>query len=273
MMDLAKLNSLTKYPSIPTWHVLDGKGVLTDSATTVDAGTAFYLTEKVDGTNGRIVRLGRSWWIGSRDNLIASNDGSVNAVKNPLEQAIVDTLKPIADRLRTTDFVVVWFFEVFGANIGDASREYAPRNGEVSCRLFDRAVIADSASILNTMNPEQISSWRKRGGQTFDSLVSLRWSYTEIEDLVLAVPFLGIAYASEMPVTLEDGRPFIEKWIGKKTRCALDPAALGRPEGIVARTADRRVIVKLRLSDYDKAIRKRTAVALEAKKKSSGRKP
>lgn len=271
-MDLSRLNSLTKYPSIPTWHALDGKGVLTDKATALDAGSTLYLTEKVDGTNGRIVRLGQSWWIGSRDNLIASSDGSVSAIKNPLEQAIVDALRPIAEKLAPTDFVVVWFFEVFGANIGDASREYAPRNGEVSCRLFDRAAIKDSAAILNTMTPEQISSWRKRGGQPFDSVAALRWSYAEIEKLALLVPFLGIVDVSEMPVTLEDGRPFVEKWVGKKTRCALDPAALGRPEGVVARTDDRRAIAKIRLADYDKAIRKRD-VALEAMKKLAGRKP
>ncbi|MCU1617221.1 MAG: hypothetical protein JWO98_4761, partial [Frankiales bacterium] len=55
-VDLAALNSATKYPSIPTYHELDPKnGGLLEIPTAFEGDVV--LTEKVDGTNGRIVLL------------------------------------------------------------------------------------------------------------------------------------------------------------------------------------------------------------------------
>ncbi|MBO0861648.1 MAG: hypothetical protein J2P21_24810 [Chloracidobacterium sp.] len=54
--DLAKLNSLTKYLSILTYHALDpGNGALLEEVTDF-AGTVIG-AEKVDGTNSRAIRL------------------------------------------------------------------------------------------------------------------------------------------------------------------------------------------------------------------------
>jgi hypothetical protein len=69
-VDLTALNSLTKYPSIPTHHELDPKnGGLLESATAF-VGSVIG-TEKVDGTNGRIIVLpDGNWIIGSREELL-----------------------------------------------------------------------------------------------------------------------------------------------------------------------------------------------------------
>jgi hypothetical protein len=54
--DLTALNSLTKYPSIPTYHTLDsGNGGLLDE--TVPFSGEVIGSEKVDGTNSRIISL------------------------------------------------------------------------------------------------------------------------------------------------------------------------------------------------------------------------
>jgi hypothetical protein len=260
-IDIAKLNSLTKYPSIPTWHELDGKGVLTNEvATKIDPNETLYLTEKCDGANGRIVCLGNMWWIGSRDSLLLSNDGTIRCGDNPLEFSIVWVLKPIADAMQRTPCVHVWFFEVFGWNIGAAAREYTVRDprsmGGVDKRLFDRAVIGNSEQMLADWSREKIASWRQHGGQKFDDIETLASPDVMPLDRCARVAALGTIGAGELPKTIADGRPFIERWVGQRTRYMLSPEALGRTEGIVARTKDRSVIVKLRLEDYDRAMRK-----------------
>lgn len=48
-IDLNKLNSMTKYPSIPTYHTLNPKdGCLEEPAIEFPCGTV-YATEKIDG--------------------------------------------------------------------------------------------------------------------------------------------------------------------------------------------------------------------------------
>lgn len=63
---LRAVNSMTKYPSIPTYHALDTKNGCLLGETVPLAGPVI-LTEKVDGTNARIIALpDGSWIIGSR---------------------------------------------------------------------------------------------------------------------------------------------------------------------------------------------------------------
>ena len=52
--DLGKLNSMTKYPSILTYHTLGDKGVLRETVQVPFAGRVLG-TEKVDGTNCRLI--------------------------------------------------------------------------------------------------------------------------------------------------------------------------------------------------------------------------
>ena len=67
--DLNKLNSMTKYPSIPTYHTLGDKGTLLEQ--TVSFEGKVVLTEKVDGTNSRIILLPDvNFVLGSREELL-----------------------------------------------------------------------------------------------------------------------------------------------------------------------------------------------------------
>ena len=68
-MDLDCLNSATKYPSILTYHGLGERGRLTEEVATFP--DMAILTEKVDGTNGRIILPpGDDYFIGSREELL-----------------------------------------------------------------------------------------------------------------------------------------------------------------------------------------------------------
>lgn len=59
---LARVNSATKYPSILTYHAMGAKGCLTEDEVTPFADDVI-LTEKVDGTNGRIVVDSGGDWV------------------------------------------------------------------------------------------------------------------------------------------------------------------------------------------------------------------
>ena len=54
-VDLGRLNSITKYPSIPTYHPMGDRGELRDGPLPF-RGTVIA-TEKVDGTNSRVILL------------------------------------------------------------------------------------------------------------------------------------------------------------------------------------------------------------------------
>ena len=95
---LRKLNSITKYPSVLTYHNLGQRGSLVDSLVEdkcFDKHRSVYITEKIDGTNSRIVFSTNAngevddYIIGSREDfLFAKGDRIVNPalgiVKNML---------------------------------------------------------------------------------------------------------------------------------------------------------------------------------------------
>src|SRR5262249_26329407 len=87
-VDLVKLNSMTKYPSIPTYHLLGEKGALLDERVAF-AGRVLG-SEKVDGTNGRVIFLPDGCWIvGSREELLLARG---DLIGNPA-LGIADALK------------------------------------------------------------------------------------------------------------------------------------------------------------------------------------
>lgn len=70
--ELDVVNTATKYPSIPTYHQLDPRnGRLNEHPLVFAPGGAVQVTEKVDGTNGRIVVFPCGGYvIGSREELL-----------------------------------------------------------------------------------------------------------------------------------------------------------------------------------------------------------
>jgi hypothetical protein len=64
-MDIRKLNSLTKYPSIPTFHDLGPRQRLLETHLALPDQTLLF-TEKVDGANARMVFVDGTYFIGMR---------------------------------------------------------------------------------------------------------------------------------------------------------------------------------------------------------------
>lgn len=260
--DLAALNSATKYPSIETHHQLGDRGALTENLGPFAGYTGdVILTEKVDGTNGRIILLpGGDYLIGSREELLHARG---DRVENPA-LGIVAALKPLADRIVSsrgngadpdaTDRVHVLYLEVYGGKIGGQAKQYSGL-GASHYRLFDH----------NTVDPqvlawsrERIASWRDGGGQTFIPeaalhAVAVGWD-------VPLVPRLARPSFEDLPTDVQGMRDFLAVNL-PKTRVALDDKAGGRPEGIVLRSENRSVISKARFEDYERTLKRRSQPA------------
>ncbi|WP_197363849.1 RNA ligase family protein, partial [Streptomyces clavuligerus] len=181
-VDLTALNSATKYPSIPTYHELDPRnGGLLDTVTPFTGDV--LLTEKIDGTNARIITFaGGDYVIGSREELLHARG---DLIHNPA-LGIVETLRPLADRITPPqNGIRVHYVEVYGGKVGSASRQYTG-DQRLGHRLFDVATIP--LDILE--HPlTAISTWRDNGGQhyhTEDELTLLAQT-----DTIATVPRLA----------------------------------------------------------------------------------
>lgn len=253
MIDLRAINSATKYPSIPTYHTLNPRnGTLTDSTVYFERGNGVVLTEKIDGTNTRIITLpGGQYLIGSREELL-THRGDV--VHNPM-LGIVDAVRDIAEGLTPmpadVPFLGVYYGEVYGGKLPMA-RDYTS-TGATGFRLFDVAFIP--TEVLG-WSVERIASWRQHGGQQFVPWLELL--ETEVKEDLTLVPVLANVSPSELPVTIEDTYTWLKEYT-PATRALLDKDARGESEGIVLRSQNRGTIAKARFSDYERTLRKREA--------------
>jgi hypothetical protein len=255
-MDLAKLNSATKYPSILTYHEMGDRGRLQPNVQVpFPQGQDLYVTEKVDGTNARIVLLPESapiihhgprhWLIGSREELLTAQNDLVYAP----DYGIVDALRPVAEALPLhPDMIQVWYFEVFGGNL-PAAKQYTG-DQKIAFRLFDEASILMSTL---DMEIEKIASWRDHGGQMFKDQRAMTELLGRIEvqaDLVLQrVP--PLADVPSLPTSIED----TYEWLKDFSQTRLDiGGGKGRSEGVVVRNSDRTAIAKLRFEDYERTL-------------------
>jgi len=242
---LEKLNSMTKYPSILTYHKIDkieNRGRLLDEIQVNFEGQKVILTEKVNGVNGRIILFPDGFYIiGSRDELLYAKG---DLIGNP-QLGIVDTLKPLAEDLIPQRELTVYYSEVYGGKTTKSSKQYTG-NGQLSCRLFDIAFIPEQEKIMQ-MPIERIASWRDNGGQNF---------YKEIELISSGIPLTPRIGEDIVP---NGNVQEVYDWLKTKiqtTQCSLDNGALGRPEGLVIKMFDRSKIAKIRFEDYERTIRK-----------------
>lgn len=256
-MDLAKLNSATKYPSILTYHEMGDRGRLNPKVQVPFVeGMELFISEKVDGTNARIILppesnrivhggLYRKYLIGSREELLTADQDLVFAP----DYGIVEALRPIADALPAGEGLIqVFFFEVFGGNL-PASKQYSDVK-QISVRLFDEASI-----LVETLEMpiEKIAAWRDAGGQMFkphDTLNELLQRIKEKHGLSLArVPDLG--RVTSLPTSIEETYEWLKQH--SKSGCDLG-GGKSQAEGVVVRTWDRKLIAKLRFEDYERTL-------------------
>jgi RNA ligase len=250
-----KLDSLTKYPSIPTYHKMTtgGKGHLTEALTSTFDGPV-HITEKVDGTNGRILYLPDDmYFVGSRTEWLTARG---DTVYNPKEN-IVDRLGYIAecigDKL-AKDRITVVYTEVYGGGIGAHWRNYTSDPDHRSFAAFDVMIMTlDEFDAIMRRPVEDIAAWRKAGSQPFLSVDALNtWTQAYLPNKT--VPHLATIDAGDLPVTLTDTEAWLHK-IAPESKATYNESAKKLAEGVVLRSEDRSVIAKVRFEDYARTAR------------------
>lgn len=245
---LRTLNSLTKYPEIPTYHPLGARGVLRRHDTVLFTGTV-DLTEKIDGTNARVIALPDGTVIvGSREELLHARgdlvwSAQLNIVDTLLDLGVVDRATQLAG-----DDILVAYGEVYGHGIGPGKR-YCGGTTRTGFRVFDVAVVPVDHL---TWDVEHASRWRQHGGQRW--LTDLAVEATARDLAVERVPVLGSLPAEKLPQLLDETYLWLEKWAGR-SRAPLrardgDQVAA---EGVVLRGFDEkggRRLAKARFEDY-----------------------
>ncbi|MGC4033703.1 MAG: RNA ligase family protein [Tepidisphaeraceae bacterium] len=249
-INLERLNSATKYPSILTYHKLDpSNGRLSGETNTWFVAEDCYVTEKIDGTNVRIIVMpDGDYFIGSRENLLYAKGDRIG---DPA-QTIVANTRDLADRLASETSIrygigVVLFGELFGGKVGAAAKQYKP-NGSTGFRLFD--VMALPRQQIASMESRDLAAWRDAGGQG-----NLFSSVTAITALAnsLGLDVVPDLNTSPPPIELEETMAWLQQAI-KRSHVA-DADAYGNPEGVVVRTNDRKSIAKIRFEDYRRTLK------------------
>lgn len=250
-VDLGKLNSMTKYPSILTYHALGDKGVLQETVQIPFEGRIIG-TEKVDGTNTRLIFCpDQSVLVGSREDLLWERRDLIGNPAMGIVDAVKETVHRLVETLCRPERIGVYFVEVFGRNIGSGAKNYT-RIGKVGFRLFD-VVLIENFDELFDWPADKIAHWRDNGGQQYieaDRLVKIAQ-----EIGVEPVPPLFDMDASALPTELEATHRFLmrHEW----SHCKLDESADGVPEGVVVRSPDRSSIAKIRREDYERTLKRR----------------
>jgi len=249
--DLHKLNSITKYPSIPTYYALGDRGGLREEVQVPFSGRDVG-TEKVDGTNCRLVFVpDGSAIVGSREDLLWERRDLIGNPAMGIVEAVRDAVGRLHGRLCRPDRVAVYYVEVFGRNVGGAARQYT-REGKLGFRLFDAALIQDFEEVLG-WPAERVAHWRDHGGQPYLDADGLARAAAEAG--FDPVPALLDLDAAQLPAGLEETHRFL---LGcGPSRCKLDEGAEGIPEGVVIRSPDRSRIAKLRREDYERTLGRR----------------
>ena len=260
---LQKLNSITKYPSILTYHNLGQKGSLVDSLVEdkhFDERDV-YITEKIDGTNSRVIICTdehgsvEDYIIGSReellyargDRIITDKQGIVNNMK-----WIADTIALLGERKLLPNRIYCLYGETYGGNIN--GHKHYTGYGSYGIRIFDMwdMPISYIDEMIEDKDLDRISSWREHGGQPFAHVNKLAEFCDEYS--LTRVPYLEVIPGTEIPTTLQGVWDWMQKF--QKSVATIDSGAVGMSEGIVVRYGDRSLIRKIRFEDYERTKRR-----------------
>lgn len=255
---LAKLNSLTKYPSILTYHALGDRGRLRPERNRVfSAAERVIVTEKIDGTNTRIVLFPHTgeYLIGSREEWLHARG---DLVSNPA-LGIVEAVRAIAERCASAlavaegaPSVLAVYGEVYGGKVTAASKEYTAGDaGRFGFRVFDawREDLESLAVRSEKLTPEQLAAWREDSKQAWlDEAALAALSET------IGVDRTPRIEASAPPEGVAETFAWLKATL-PKTLAPLSEGANGHPEGLVVRANDRSVIAKIRYEDYERTVR------------------
>lgn len=243
-----KINTLTKYPSILTLHKFGERGRFTNEITTNIEGETMFASEKIDGTNVRIICYGNDFLVGSRNNILHYSkdfywDESMGIVNQFYEKKL-----PILQ----TDKLTIIFGELFGGKITANSKDYGKEDH--GYRVFDIAIIEDLDILKESITA--ISNWRESSlDSSKDDTLKYGQGFLNLDELKSynfgLVPQIEFEIENFEHQTVLNS---LEKYISK-TNVQLTESARGGTEGVILRNHDRTKIVKLRFEDYRRTLK------------------
>lgn len=260
---LQLLNTLTKYPSIEVYHKLGQKGESIDELTnsfSFDNRTV-YVTEKIDGTNSRVLMLTDDngnvvdYIIGSRQDLLyARNDRRRDPTCGIVDTMIVpaDSICLLCDGNLLPNHLYVLYGETYGGNLPEA-KQYTSNKNVTDIRFFDMwHMPMDEVMEKLEMTDDKLSSWREHGGQP----------YVHVDELdefckmfmLTRVPYIKAIPGTDIPTSLQGVWDWMQEFA--QTNVKMDDNARSNAEGVVVRYGDRSEIRKIRFPNYRKSQQK-----------------
>ena len=258
---MKKVNSMTKYPSILTYHDLY-KGATLNTLTegkTFAPDAVLEMTEKVDGMNSRLIYLDDDFIIGERESIVFAkgdriqNSPVISPMLNELETFFNTGLKDDKNML------TVIYGESYGYNIA-SKKQYVINSNNRKYRVFDivQIPINDVHKILS-MDIAQIASWRDHMHQPFVDTDTLAAFCKEFN--IMRTPVIKEVMGSEVPTDYKETLKWMQDFA--TSTAVLDVPENGtktnqmyaRAEGVILRTKDRSMIRKFRFEEYQKAER------------------
>lgn len=260
-----KLDSITKYPSILTYHaMLDAKRLKEEVQVDFSQCEHLYATEKADGQNMRVVTVPQfGTFLGTRDELVCMFDPLRDPIGEPrhkndpiheFKKLIVNNhvaRTKFHDSVYTVPCLTVWYFEMFGGRIGP--HKHYTSNNDIDWRVLDQCQIEDHESLM-AKPPEWLSGWRNHGGQKF---LNIR-DFHDAADSFNLEPIRNHVHIINGDVsrlaTLVGAYYVLQDIAGGRSAFTMDLDASGVIEGIVLRNFDRTKIAKLRFEDYERSL-------------------
>jgi len=241
-----KINTLTKYPSILTLHRLGEKGILKNELSTSIENEKMYATEKIDGTNVRIICYGDEYLIGSREFVLHH---SADLYFDPAG-GIVEGIKKLLPQFPQPEVFTVIYGEYYGGKISANSKWYG--QDKVGFRIFDVAIFEDLSMLDWPIN--DISIWRER--ETPMGIVYGQHFLTrqEMTALLPEFEFAPLLEFDLLDLSHQEVLNSLRKHVSK-TQVALSENAIQKAEGIVLRNEERTKIVKVRFEDYERTLK------------------
>lgn len=271
--NIQQLNSMTKYPSILTYHNLGERGSLVNSLVEnkkFQDDESVYVTEKIDGTNTRIILFTDAnsnifdYFFGSREELLYAKGDRVCIDKSGISTACSVNIEMIQKSIENKMLQInsdedrepillpnrmyVLYGETYGGKI-NAHKQYTGHNA-INLRFFDAwcMTIDEVLNYINTMTLDALASWRDNGGQPFMSVTRL---YSLLENLNLTtVPYIHCICGREIPDDLQGVWDWMQQF--SVSDATIDSEGNGQAEGVVLRNANRTLIRKIRFEDYQK---------------------
>lgn len=250
-----KLNTITKYPSILTYHELGKKGTIVEEPTQSNYipndDELLEATEKVDGTNTRIVICGKDYLIGMREDFLYAKGDRIINDKMGVLQTNIDTAERLVNEYDfSKDELFVVYGETYGKGINKGYKNYSTE--KLSFRVFDmwKMSIEEVNNLIYNNDLNTLSTWRENYNQPYVEIEELKSLCNKFK--LEKTPVLFSTIKKELPNSIEDMYEMLSKY--KDTLVNLD-GTKGKSEGFVLRNSNRKYIKKIRFEEYEKTLK------------------